>query len=260
MNGVTNVVSDGKVAIITGAGSGVGKATALAFLNDGYRVGLAGRRRDALENTIKEAGEKASRAIVVPTDISDPGAVKNLFSRTRDKFGRIDVVFNNAGFGAPPVALEDLTFEQWKAVVDTNLTGTFLCIQEAFRIMKSQNPRGGRIINNGSVSAHVPRPNSAPYVATKHGITVLTKSASLDGRKYDIACCQIDIGNALTERMSASRSPAGIPQADGSIKPEPTMNMREVANAVLFMASLPLDANIQFMTIMATKMPYIGRG
>ena len=202
------MASDGKVAIITGAGSGIGKATALAFLNDGYRVAFAGRRRDALENAIKEAGDKASRAIAVPTDISDPGAVKNLFSKTRDKFGRIDVVFNNAGFGAPAVALEDLTFEQWKSVVDINLTGTFLCIQEAFRVMKSQNPRGGRIINNGSVSAHVPRPNSTPYTATKHGITGLTKSASLDGRKYDIACCQIDIGNAMTE--TASRLSRGV--------------------------------------------------
>lgn len=252
------MASDSKVAVITGAGSGIGKATALAFLNDGYCVTFAGRRRDALENAIKEAGNKISRAIAVPTDISDPGAVKNLFSKTRGAFGRIDVVFNNAGFGAPPVALEDLTAEQWKAVVDVNLTGTFLCIQEAFRVMKSQNPRGGRIINNGSVSAHAPRPNSAPYVATKHGITGLTKSSSLDGRKYDIACCQIDIGNAMTE--TASRISKGVPQADGSVKAEPMMNVREVANAVLYMASLPLDANVQFMTIMATKMPYIGRG
>jgi NAD(P)-dependent dehydrogenase (short-subunit alcohol dehydrogenase family) len=252
------MASDSKVAIITGAGSGIGKATALAFLNDGYRVAFAGRRRDPLENAIKEAGANASRAIAVPTDISDLDAVKNLFATTCDTFGRIDVVFNNAGFGAPPVALEDLTIEQWQAVVDTNLTGTFLCIQEAFRVMKRQNPRGGRIINNGSVSAHVPRPNSAPYVATKHGITGLTKSASLDGRKYDIACCQIDIGNAKTER--ASRISRGVPQADGSIKPEPMMSMHDVANAVLYMANLPLEANVQFMTIMATKMPYIGRG
>ena len=251
------MASDSKVAIITGAGSGIGKATALVFLNNGYRVAFAGRRRDALENAIKEAGDKASRAIAVPTDISDPGAVKNLFSKTRDTFGRIDVVFNNAGFGRT-AALEDLTLEQWRSVVDVNLTGTFMCIQEAFRIMKSQNPRGGRIINNGSVSAHVPRPNSAPYVATKHGITGLTKSASLEGRKYDIACCQIDIGNALTE--TSSRISRGVPQADGSIKAEAMMNVREIANAVLHMASLPLDANIQFMTIMATKMPYIGRG
>lgn len=252
------MASDSKVAVITGAGSGIGKATALAFINDGYCVTFAGRRPDALENAIKEAGNKISSAIAVPTDISDPDVVKNLFSKTRDAFGRIDVIFNNAGFGAPPVALEDLTIEQWKAVVDVNLTGTFLCIQEAFRAMKSQNPRGGRIINNGSVSAHTPRPNSAPYVATKHGITGLTKSSSLDGRKYDIACCQIDIGNAMTE--NASRISRGVPQADGSVKAEPMMNVREVANAVLYMASLPLDANIQFMTIMSTKMPYIGRG
>jgi len=251
-------MTSSKVAIITGAGSGIGKATALAFLNEGYCVSLAGRRPDALENTLTEAGEHASRAIAVPTDISDPTAVKNLFDQTRERFGRIDVVFNNAGFGAPRVALEDLTIDQWQAVVDTNLTGTFLCIQEAFRVMKNQNPRGGRIINNGSVSAHVPRPNAAPYVATKHGITGLTKSASLDGRKYDIACCQIDIGNAKTER--ASRISRGVPQADGSIKPEAMMNVRGVVDAVLFMASLPLDANVQFMTIMATKMPYIGRG
>ena len=251
------MASDGKVAIITGAGTGIGKATALAFLNDGYRVAFAGRRRDALENAIKEAGDKASRAIAVPTDISDPGAVKNLFSKTRDTFGRIDVVFNNAGFGASG-AIEDLTFEQWKSVVDVNLTGTFLCIQEAFRIMKSQNPRGGRIVNNGSVSAHAPRPNSTAYTATKHGITGLTKSASLDGRKYDIACCQIDIGNAMTE--TASRLSRGTQQADGSIKGEPMMDVRHVASAVLYMASMPLDANVQFMTVMATKMPYIGRG
>lgn len=251
------MASDSKVAIITGAGSGIGKETALAFLGNGYCVAFAGRRRDALENAVKEAGDNASRAITVPTDISDPGAVQNLFSKTRDAFGRIDVVFNNAGFGVPG-AIEDLTFEQWKSVVDVNLTGTFLCIQEAFRIMKSQNPRGGRIINNGSVSAHAPRPNSAPYVATKHGITGLTKSASLEGRKYDIACCQIDIGNAKTE--TASRISRGVPQADGSIKAEAMMSVCEVVNAVLYMASLPLNANVQFLTIMATNMPYIGRG
>ena len=251
------MASDSKVAIITGAGSGIGKATALAFLDNGYSVAFAGRRRDALENAITEAGDKASRAISVPTDISDPGAVQNLFSKTLDIFGRIDVVFNNAGFGVSG-ALEDLTFEQWKSVVDVNLSGTFLCIQQAFRIMKSQNPRGGRIINNGSVSAHVPRPNSAPYVATKHGITGLTKSASLEGRKYDIACCQIDIGNSKTE--TASRVARGTLQADGSIKAEPMMGVCEIANAVLYMASLPLNANVQFMTVMATNMPYIGRG
>ncbi len=251
------MASNGKVAIITGAGSGIGKATALVFLNDGYSVAFAGRRKDVLEAAIREAGSNASRAIAVPTDIGSPDAVKNLFSKTREKFGRVDVVFNNAGFGAS-FPIEELPFERWKAVVDTNLTGTFLCIQEAFRIMKSQSPRGGRIINNGSVSAHVPRPNSTAYTATKHGITGLTKSASLDGRKYDIACCQIDIGNAMTE--TASRLSRGTQQADGSIKGEPMMDVQHVANSVLYMASLPLDANVQFMTVMATKMPYIGRG
>ena len=249
--------SNGKVAIITGAGTGIGKATALVFLKDGYRVAFAGRRQDVLENAIKEAGERSSYAIAVPTDISEPSAVKNLFSKTRDAFGRIDVVFNNAGFGASG-ATEDLTFAKWKSVVDVNLTGTFLCIQEAFRYMKSQNPRGGRIINNGSVAAHVPRPDSIAYTATKHGITGLTKSTSLDGRKYDIACCQIDIGNAMTK--TASGLSMGTHQPDGSIRAEPMMNVSDVASAVLFMASLPLDTNVQFMTIMATKMPYIGRG
>ena len=253
------MVSDSKVAIITGAGSGIGKAMALAFLNDGYSVAFVGHLRNELENTIKEAADKASRAIAVPTDLSDPSAVHNLFSKTHDAFGRIDVVFNDAGFGASG-AIEDLTFEQWKSVVDTNLTGTFLCIQEAFRIMKSQNPRGGRIINNGSIASHAPRPNTAPYVATKHGITGLTKSASLEGRKYDIACSQIDIGNAMTETASSLRLSSGTAQADGSIKAEPMMNVSDVTNAVLFMASLPLNANVQFMTVMATKMPYIGRG
>ena len=243
-------MSGSKVAIITGAGTGIGKATAFAFLNDGYFVAFAGRRAEVLENAIGEAGDKASHAIAVPTDISDPDAVQKLFEQTRRAFGRVDVVFNNAGFGASG-ATEDLTFEQWKSVVDVNLTGTFLCIREAFRVMKSQNPRGGRIINNGSVAAHVPRPNSIAYTATKHGITGLTKSSSLDGRKYDIACSQIDIGNALTRppEQSAGNQPA-----------EPMMNVADVANAVLFMAKLPLDANVQFMTIMATKMPYIGRG
>jgi NAD(P)-dependent dehydrogenase (short-subunit alcohol dehydrogenase family) len=250
------MASEGKVAIITGAGSGIGKATALAFLNDGYKVALAGRRREALESAVKEAGDKASNAIAVATDISDPAAVKNLFKKTHDAFGRIDVVFNNAGQFSPAVLLEDLTFEQWKLVVDVNLTGTFLCIQEAFRYMKSQNPRGGRIINNGSVSAHVPRTNSIPYTATKHAVTGLTRSASLDGRKYDIACGQIDVGNATTERSG----PRGRLQADGLMTVEARMDVSNVAKAVLFMASLPLDANVQFITVMATKMPYIGRG
>ena len=252
------MASDSKVAIITGAGSGIGKATALAFLHDGYRVAFAGRRQAALDDAIKEAGANASQAIAVSTDVSNAAAVKNLFSKARDTFGRVDVIFNNAGINAPGVPLEELTVDQWKAVVDINLTGVFLCIQEAFGVMKDQDPRGGRIINNGSISAHAPRPNSAPYTATKHGVTGLTKCASLDGRKYDIACSQIDIGNAMTEL--AARMAKGVPQADGSIKPEAMMNVREVASAVLYMASLPLDTNVQFMTIMATKMPFVGRG
>jgi len=252
------MTSDSKVAIITGAGSGIGKATALAFLGDGYQVAFAGRRKEALESAIAEAGVDASRAIAVPTDVSDASAVNNLFSKTRDSFGRVDVVFNNAGINAPGIPLEELTLDQWKAVVDINLTGIFLCIQEAFRAMKDQDPRGGRIINNGSISAHAPRPNSAPYTATKHAVTGLTKCASLDGRKYDIACSQIDIGNAMTEL--AARMAKGVPQADGSIKPEAMMNVREVASAVVYMASMPLDTNVQFMTIMATKMPFVGRG
>ncbi len=252
------MVSDGKVAIITGAGSGIGKATALAFLKDGYRVACAGRRQAALEGTIREAGENASRAIAVPTDVREERAVESLFATARGKFGRVDVVFNNAGVFAPAVMLEDLTLDQWKAVVDANLTGMFLCIREAFRTMKAQDPRGGRIINNGSISAHAPRPNSAPYTATKHGVTGLTKCAALDGRRYDIACSQIDIGNATTELTA--RISRGTPQADGSVRTEPMMNVNEVAGAVLYMASLPLDTNVQFLTIMATKMPYLGRG
>ena len=252
------MATNNKVAIVTGAGSGIGKATALAFLNDGYKVALAGRRQEALEDAIKEAGSNASNAIAVSTDVSDADAVKNLFAKTRDTFGRVDVVFNNAGVNAPGVPVEELTVDQWKTVVDINLTGVFLCIQEAFRVMKDQDPRGGRIINNGSISAHAPRPNSSPYTATKHAVTGLTKCASLDGRKYDIACSQIDIGNAMTEL--AARMAKGVPQADGSIKPEAMMNVREVASAALYMASLPLDTNVQFMTIMATKMPFVGRG
>ena len=247
-----------KVAIVTGAGTGIGKGTALALLQEGYSVTLAGRRVEPLETTATESGPFVSRALVVPTDVTDPASVRALFSETKEIFGRLDVLFNNAGTGSPPLPLEDLTYQQWKSVVDTNLTGAFLCTQEAFRIMKSQQPRGGRIINNGSISAHNPRPNSAPYTATKHAITGLTKSTALDGRKYDIACGQIDIGNAATEM--AARMKDGVPQANGSVAVEPTINVDHVARAVVYMASLPLDANVQFLTIIATKMPYIGRG
>ena len=255
---VYQMTENGETAIITGAGSGIGRRTALVFLEAGYSVALAGRRLQPLEDTKSEAGPAASRALVVQTDVSDPASVRALFAKTMERFGRLDVLFNNAGGGAPRVLLEDLTYQQWESVVGANLTGSFLCTQEAFRIMKNQNPMGGRIINNGSISADVPRPNSAPYTATKHAITGLTKSTSLDGRKYDIACGQIDIGNAATE-MTA-RMAEGVPQANGSVMVEPTMNVDNVANAVLYMARLPLDANVQFMTIMATKMPYIGRG
>jgi len=247
-----------KVAIVTGAGSGIGKTVALALLKDGYRVGLAGRRRGPLEQTVKEAGSARTRALVVPTDVSDPEAVRALFTKVREVFGRLDLLFNNAGIFPPGVPLEDLSFEQWKGAVDINLTGAFLCTQEAIRIMKSQVPRGGRIINNGSISAHAPRPNSAPYTATKHAITGLTKCTSLDGRKYDIACGQVDIGNAATEMTS--KMATGVPQADGTMAVEPLMDLSHVGSAVLYMASLPLDANIQFLTIMATKMPFVGRG
>ena len=246
-----------KVAIVTGAGSGIGKAAALALLKEGYYVTLAGRRKDRLEQAVAEAGAGA-RALAVPTDVGDPASVRALFAKTTEAFRRLDLLFNNAGIGAPGVPLEDLTYEQWKAVVDTNLTGSFLCTQEAIKIMKSQDPRGGRIINNGSISAHAPRPNSAPYTSTKHAITGLTKATSLDGRKYDIACGQIDIGNALTDL--AARMAKGVPQANGTVAVEPLMDVDHVAKAVLYMASLPLDANVQFMTIMATKMPFVGRG
>jgi len=252
------MASKGKVAIITGAGSGVGRAVAIAFLKDGYNVVLAGRRKDALEETIRLAGAGADQALAVPTDVTDPQSVKALFAACKERFGRLDVLFNNAGVSAPGVPLEELTYEQWQKVVDTNLTGPFLCTQEAFRIMKDQNPRGGRIINNGSVSAYAPRPNSAPYTATKHAISGLTRSTSLDGRKHDIACGQIDIGNAATDM--AAKMAEGVPQADGSIRKEPLMDVTHVANAVLHMASLPLDANVLFMTVMATKMPFVGRG
>ena len=247
-----------KVAIITGAGSGIGKEVALTFMREDYSVVLAGRRREMLEQVAAEGARFNSRALVVPTDVGKPESVRNLFAQTRDSFGRVDVLFNNAGIGAPPVPLEDLTFDRWQAVVDTNLTGVFLCTQEAFRILKEQDPRGGRIINNGSISAHAPRPNSAPYTATKHAMSGLTKSTSLDGRKYDIACGQIDIGNAGTELTR--RMEQGVPQASGVIAPEPTFDVRHVAAAVLYMANLPLDTNVEFLTIMATKMPFVGRG
>ncbi len=247
-----------KVAIVTGAGTGIGKAVALAFLKEGYRVALTGRRQEPLTQAVREAGASAEQALAVPTDVRDPAAVRALFDRTKEAFGRLDVLFNNAGISAGGVLLEDLSYEQWQAVVDTNLTGPFLCTQEAFKIMKSQEPRGGRIINNGSISASAPRPNSAPYTATKHAIAGLTKSTALDGRKYDIACGQIDIGNALTE--ATARMPQGVPQANGSVAAEPVMDVQDVARAVLYMASLPLDANVLFMTVMATKMPFVGRG
>lgn len=247
-----------KVAVVTGAGTGIGKRTALALLQEGYCVVLAGRRAESLETTAREAGPAGSQALVAPADVTDPVSVRALFAKTKETFGRLDVLFNNAGIGAPPVLLEETTYEQWKSVVDTNLTGAFLCTQEAFKLMKSQQPRGGRIINNGSISAHVPRPNSAPYTATKHAITGLTKSTALDGRKYDIACSQIDIGNAATELTEEMNE--GVPQANGSVAVEPTMDVDHVARVIVYMASLPLEANVQFLTVMATKMPYIGRG
>ena len=251
-------MSELKVAIVTGAGSGIGKGVALALVREHYAVVLAGRRRDRLEQTAAEAGEGRARTLVVPTDVADPASVDALFSRTKDTFGRLDLLFNNAGRGAPPLSIEDLSIDEWKAVVDVNLTGVFLCTQHAFRLMKHQQPRGGRIINNGSISAHSPRPDSAPYTATKHAITGLTKSTSLDGRKYDIACGQIDIGNAATDLTARMRN--GVAQADGTLATEPTMDVSDVARAVVYMASLSLDANVQFLTVMATKMPFIGRG
>jgi len=250
--------SPGKVAIVTGAGTGIGKQAALALLHEGYSVVLAGRRRELLEATALEGKSPGSRMLVAPTDVGDPVSVKALFAQTKAAFGRLDLLFNNAGVGAPGIPLEDLTYQQWKSVLDINLTGAFLCTQEAFRIMKSQDPRGGRIINNGSISAHAPRPNSAPYTATKHGMTGLTKATSLDGRKYDIACGQIDIGNAATE-MTA-RMKRGVPQANGSLEVEPTFDAQQVARQVVYMASLPLEANVLFVTVMATKMPFVGRG
>jgi NAD(P)-dependent dehydrogenase (short-subunit alcohol dehydrogenase family) len=247
-----------RVAVVTGAGSGIGRAVALTLQSAGYSVALAGRRLSELERTAAGGSSGGAPMLPVPTDVGKPEEVRALFARIRQSFGRLDVLFNNAGMGAPGIPMEDLSYEQWSSVVAVNLTGVFLCSQEAIRIMKDQQPRGGRIINNGSISAHAPRPNSAPYTSTKHAVTGLTKSISLDCRKYDIACSQIDIGNAATEMTE--RMTAGVAQADGRTMVEPRMNVQHVADAVLYMANLPLDANVQFMTVMATKMPYIGRG
>ncbi|MEC9284947.1 MAG: SDR family oxidoreductase [Pseudomonadota bacterium] len=247
----------GKVAIITGAGTGIGKHTALALLDEGYSVALAGRRVELLEAVVDESGAEG-RVIAVPTDVGDAQAVERLFETTRENFGRLDLLFNNAGSGAPAIPLEELTLDQWQRVVSVNLTGAFLCTQAAFRIMKAQDPKGGRIINNGSISAHTPRPNSAPYTSTKHAITGLTKSTALDGRNHDIVCGQIDVGNALTD-MTA-RMGKGVTQADGTVKPEPTMDVDSVVRAVVYMDSLPLDASVQSSTVLASKMPFVGRG
>ncbi len=247
-----------KIALVTGAGSGIGRAVALSLQSAGYFVAAAGRRVAELGRTAALAPSGAGRIVPIPTDVGNPDSVRALFAEIRRMFGRLDVLFNNAGVSAPGVPFEDISFEQWSAVVNVNLTGAFLCAQEAFRLMKEQSPRGGRIINNGSISAHAPRPNSAPYTTTKHAITGLTKSLSLDGRKYDIACGQIDIGNAVTEMSEPMIS--GVLQADGTIKPEPRMDVQHVADAVLYMAGLPLTVNVQFITVMATKMPFVGRG
>ncbi len=252
------MTSPSKIAIVTGAGTGIGKASALALMKDGWSVVFAGRRKEMLEAAANEGKATGGQTLVVPTDVSNPESIKALFARTKDTFGRLDLLFNNAGTGAPPIPLEDLTYEQWMTVVNANLTGVFLCTQEAFKIMKAQDPRGGRIINNGSISAHAPRPNSSPYTATKHAVTGLTKATSLDGRKYDIACGQVDVGNAATD-MTA-RMAKGVPQANGTTAVEPTMDVQAVANAVKYMASLPLDANVLFLTVMASKMPFVGRG
>ena len=246
------------VALVTGAGSGIGRACAVALLGAGYSVVLAGRRREALDETVRESGAPGSRALAIPTDITDPTAVKVLFERTREIFGRLDLLFNNAGINAPAVPFDELPFQQWRDVIETNLTGAFLCAQEAFRMMKRQEPGGGRIVNNGSISAHVPRPNSAPYTAAKHAITGLTKSLSLDGRPFNIACGQIDIGNAATPLTG--RMKKGVLQANGTLAPEPTMDVKYVADALLYMAGLPLDVNVPTITVMATQMPYAGRG
>jgi NAD(P)-dependent dehydrogenase (short-subunit alcohol dehydrogenase family) len=247
-----------KIAIVTGAGSGIGRAVAIGLLEDGYGVVLAGRRVDRLEQTVRDAGAFGARALRVPTDVRDPVAVQALFAAARDRFGRLDLLFNNAGVALRGAPLEDVTFDEWRSIVDVNVTGAFLCTQQAFRLMKDQRPQGGRIINNGSISAHVPRPHSAPYTATKHAITGLTKSTALDGRRYNIACGQIDIGNAATDMTATMES--GVPQANGTTAAEPRLDVAHVVRAVLYMASLPLDANVQFMTVMATKMPFIGRG
>jgi NAD(P)-dependent dehydrogenase (short-subunit alcohol dehydrogenase family) len=247
-----------KTAIVTGAGSGIGRAVAIALLKDGYAVVLCGRRVEALEQTAHMAETDSGLRSVIPTDVTDPESVARAFAAVKEEFGRLDVLFNNAGINVPGATIDELTVEQWRSVVDVNLTGAFLCAREAFRLMKTQTPRGGRIINNGSISAYVPRPYSAPYTATKHGITGLTKSISLDGRKFDIVCSQIDIGNAATEL--AAKMAKGVPQADGEIRSEPLMDLDHVARAVVYMAGLPLEANVQFMTLMATKMPFIGRG
>ena len=249
---------DSKFALVTGAGSGIGRAVSLALHSAGYSVALAGRRSARLAETAAMAACDSDRMLAIPADVSDPGSVDALFARVREVFGRLDLLFNNAGATAPGIPMEDLTYEQWNAVVSVNLTGAFLCAQGAVRMMKAQDPRGGRIINNGSISAHAPRPNSTPYTASKHAMTGLTKCISLDGRKHNIACGQIDVGNAATEMTG--KMTAGVPQADGSRKPEPRIDVRHVAQAVLYMASLPLDANVQFMTLMATNMPFIGRG
>ena len=247
-----------KVALVTGAGSGIGRASALALQGKGYHVALAGRRVEELEKTASMAAAGGGQMLAVPTDVIDPASVASLFAATKDKFGRLDVLFNNAGMGAPPVDMEDLPVETWKQVVDVNLTGSFICAQEAIKIMKAQSPMGGRIINNGSISAYAPRPNSVAYTATKHAITGLTKTISLDCRKYDIACSQLDVGNADTDM--GGRMKHGVPQANGEIMVEAVMDVSHVADAVVFMSELPLDANVQFMTIMATKMPFVGRG
>lgn len=247
-----------RTAIVTGAGSGIGKAVAIGLLEDGYAVVLAGRRRDKLDETVRDAGPSGARALAVSTDISVPQSVRALFDAARERFGRLDVLFNNAGVAVRGAPLEELTFDEWKTIVDVNLTGAFLCTQQAFLMMKDQQPRGGRIINNGSISAHAPRPHSAPYTATKHAITGLTKSTALDGRRFNIACGQIDIGNAAT--AMTARMDTGVLQANGQTAAEPRLDVAHVVRAVLYMASLPLDANVQFMTVMATKMPFIGRG